>query len=115
MTPTKQAHQKHEHQNFVPACGTRYSFMTQHRLPPFVLNTVRLSRLPSMSHDSIHDVPDTPFRDLTSHPEFGRSTNGSEVAEAFASSITGKNSKQSHPLPSFEAKLLTGAQYASQA
>lgn len=68
-----------------------------------------------MGHDSIHDVPETPFRDLTTHPEFGRSTNGSEVAEAFASSIKGKNSEQPLSLPSFEAELLTGPQSASRA
>lgn len=44
-----------------------------------------------MSYDTLPEVSKTGKKILTSHPEFGEGTNGSDVAEAFAGNIKGRN------------------------
>ena len=43
------------------------------------------------SYDALPEVEQAGGRPVTSHPEFGHGTNGTQVAEAFSDSIRGKN------------------------
>lgn len=44
-----------------------------------------------MSYDTLPALDSLSSTDLTSHPEFGHGTKGSDVARAFADHIKGKN------------------------
>ena len=45
------------------------------------------------SYDALPGIENAEGKPVTSHPEFGHGTNGTEVAEAFTNSIRGKNSE----------------------
>lgn len=56
-----------------------------------------------MSYDTLPALDSLSSKDLTSHPEFGHGTNGSDVAQAFAEHIKDKNGKYK----SFQDKTYT--------